>query len=81
YENIRAKLKSARLNNLPIAIKGHCEWNSNIISYKIDESLAAITFIEVEHQKCLFARYFIEKLCSFIASIGASFQLIKMDES
>ncbi|GBC19776.2 hypothetical protein GLOIN_2v1842826 [Rhizophagus irregularis DAOM 181602=DAOM 197198] len=34
-----------------------------------------------EHQKRLSARYFIEKLCSLIASTGASLQLIKMDES
>ncbi|CAG8801394.1 34408_t:CDS:2 [Gigaspora margarita] len=71
-ENIRAELET---------IKGHREWNNNAISYKIDESLAIIIFIEVEHQKCLSAKYFIEKLCSLIASTGASLQLIKMDES
>ena len=80
-ENIRAELASARPNNLPTAIKGHREWDNNTISYKIDESSAVITFIEVEHQKCLFARFFIEKLCSLIASIGASPQLTKMNES
>src|SRR5256714_7457144 len=80
-ENIRAELESARPNNLPTAIKGHREWDNNAISYKIDESLAVITFIEVEHQKRLSARYFIERLCSLIASTGASLQLIKMDES
>ncbi|CAG8601647.1 23256_t:CDS:1 [Gigaspora rosea] len=80
-ENIRAELESARPNNLPTAIKGHREWDNNTISYKIDESPAVITFIEVEHQKRLSARYFIEKLCSLIASTGASLQLIKMDES
>ncbi|GBC09780.1 hypothetical protein RclHR1_00910030 [Rhizophagus clarus] len=67
-ENIQAELTSARPNNLPTAIKGHRKWNNNTISYKVDEFPAIITFIEVEHQKCLFARYFIEKLCSFIAS-------------
>ncbi|GBC48706.2 hypothetical protein GLOIN_2v1842826 [Rhizophagus irregularis DAOM 181602=DAOM 197198] len=77
----RPELESARPNNLPTSIKGHCEWDINAISYKIDESSAVITFVEVEHQKWLFARYFIEKLCSFIASTGASLQLIKMDES
>uniref|UniRef100_U9SSV5 Uncharacterized protein n=1 Tax=Rhizophagus irregularis (strain DAOM 181602 / DAOM 197198 / MUCL 43194) TaxID=747089 RepID=U9SSV5_RHIID len=66
-ENIRAELASARPNNLPIAIKGHREWDSNVVSYKIDKSPAVITFIEVEHQKRLSARYFIEKLCSLIA--------------
>src|SRR3954451_15283543 len=38
-ENIQAELASARPNNLPTAIKGHCEWDNNTISYKIDESL------------------------------------------
>ncbi|RGB21867.1 hypothetical protein C1646_777093 [Rhizophagus diaphanus] len=56
HENIRAELESARPNNLPTAIKGHREWDNNTISYKIDESLAVITFIEVEHQKCLSVR-------------------------
>ena len=53
HENIRAELESARPNNLPTAIKGHREWDNNAISYKIDESPAVITFIEVEHQKRL----------------------------
>ena len=76
-ENIRAELASARPNNLPTAIKGHREWDSNAVSYKINKSPIVITFIEVEHQKRLSARYFIEKLCSLIASTGASLQLIK----
>ncbi|UZO23096.1 uncharacterized protein OCT59_015440 [Rhizophagus irregularis] len=80
-ENIRAELASIRPNNLPTAIKGYCEWNNNTISYKVDKSPAIITFIEVEHQKRLSARYFIEKLCSLIASTSASLQLIKIDES
>ena len=80
-ENIRAELASARPNNLLTAIKGHREWDNNTISYKIDESPAVTTFIEVEHQKRLSARYFIEKLCSLIASTGASLQLTKMNES
>ena len=49
HENIQAKLASAQPNNLLTAIKGHREWNNNTISYKVDESLAIITFIEVEH--------------------------------
>ncbi len=80
-ENIRAEFASAQPNNLPIAIKEHHEWNNNTISYKVDESLAIITFIEVKHQKRLSARYFIEKLCNLIASTDASLQLIKMDKS
>jgi len=71
-ENIRVELANARPNNLPTVIKGHHEWNNNTISYKVDESSAVITFIEVEHQKYLFARYFIEKLCSLIVSTGTS---------
>ncbi|RIA99157.1 hypothetical protein C1645_811904 [Glomus cerebriforme] len=67
HENIRAELESARPNNLFTAIKGHREWDNNAISYKIDKSPAVITFIEVEHQKRLSARYFIKKLCSLIA--------------
>ncbi|CAI2193140.1 9784_t:CDS:2, partial [Funneliformis geosporum] len=54
---------------------------NNTISYKIDESLAIITFIEFEYQKCLSIRYFIEKLYSFIASTGTSLQIIKIDEN
>ncbi len=38
HKNIRAEFESARSNNLFIAIKGYCEWDSNAISYKIDES-------------------------------------------
>jgi len=81
HENIRAELASAQPNNLSTAIKEHHEWNNNTISYKVDESLAIITFIEVKHQKRLSARYFIEKLCSLIASTDAFLQLIKIDES
>src|SRR6266496_2007151 len=80
-ENIQAELASARPNNLSTAIKRHREWNNNTISYKVDESPVVVTFIEVEHQKRLSARYFIEKLCSLIASTDASLQLIKIDES
>ena len=80
-KNIRAELESAQPNNLPIAIKGHREWDNNAISYKINESPAVITFIVVEHQKRLSARYFIKKLCSLIASTSATLQLIKMDKS
>ena len=81
HENIQAKLASAQPNNLLTAIKEHCEWNNNTISYKVDESSAVITFIEVKHQKCLSTRYFIERLYSIIASIDAFLQLIKIDES
>jgi len=80
-ENIWAELASAQPNNLPTVIKGYRKWDNNTISYKIDESPAVTTFIKVEHQKRLSARYFIEKLCSLIASIGTSLQLTKMDES
>ncbi|CAI2186913.1 18969_t:CDS:2, partial [Funneliformis geosporum] len=66
YENIRAELESARSNNLPTAIKGYCEWDNNAISYKIDESPAVITFIEVENQKRLSARYLLRRNCKRI---------------
>ncbi|CAJ0847115.1 9_t:CDS:2 [Entrophospora sp. SA101] len=81
HENIRAELAIARPNELPTAIKGHCEWDKDNISYKLDQSPAVTSFIEVEHQKCLSASNFIEILCSLIASTGASLKLIKMDES
>ncbi|CAG8659049.1 827_t:CDS:1, partial [Diversispora eburnea] len=81
HENIYAELAVARPNDLPIAIKGHCEWDIDSISYKLDQSSTVTSFIEVEHQKCLSARNFIEISCSLIASTGASLKLIKMDES
>ncbi|CAI2173851.1 8116_t:CDS:2 [Funneliformis geosporum] len=81
HENIRAELANAQPNNLPTLIKGHSEWDSNIISYKIGKSPAVIIFIEVKHQKRLSSRYFIENLCSLLVSTGVSLQLIKMDES
>ncbi|GES92074.1 hypothetical protein GLOIN_2v1776159 [Rhizophagus clarus] len=62
YRICDSELESARPNNLLVAIKGHREWNNNTISYKVDESLAVVTFIEVKQQKRLSARYFIEKL-------------------
>ncbi|CAI2179391.1 198_t:CDS:2 [Funneliformis geosporum] len=81
YENICAELESARLNNLPTAIRRHREWDKNIVSYKLDQSPAVISYLEVEHRKRFSARNFIEISCSLIASTGASLQLIKMDES
>ncbi|UZO10992.1 uncharacterized protein OCT59_002569 [Rhizophagus irregularis] len=56
------------ITNIATPVHDHHEWDSNTVSYKIDESPAVITFVEVEHQKRLSARYFIEKLCSLIAS-------------
>ncbi|RIA89294.1 hypothetical protein C1645_825059 [Glomus cerebriforme] len=44
------------------SIKSYHKWDNNAISYKIDKFPAVIIFIEVEHQKCLSARYFIKKL-------------------
>ncbi|CAJ0845541.1 7602_t:CDS:1 [Entrophospora sp. SA101] len=81
HENIRAELAIARPNDLPTAIKGHREWDKDSISYKLDQSPAVTSFVEVEHQKRLSARNFIEISCSLIASTGASLKLIKMDES
>ncbi|CAG8518535.1 8798_t:CDS:2, partial [Diversispora eburnea] len=81
YENIHAELAVTRPNDLPTAIKGHREWDIYSISYKLDQSPAVTSFIEVEHQKRLSARNFIEISCSLIVSTGASLKLIKMDES
>ncbi|KAF0405054.1 helicase [Gigaspora margarita] len=81
HENICAELVIARPNNLPIAINGYYEWDKNNIFYKLDQFLTIISFIEVEYQKCLSARNFIEISSSLIASTGASLKLIKMDES
>nr|CAG8676619.1 13836_t:CDS:1 [Entrophospora candida] len=81
HENIRAELAVARPNDLPTAIKGHREWDIDSISYKLDQSPAVTSFIEVEHQKRLSTRNFIEISCSLIASTGASLKLIKMDEN
>ncbi|KAF0464963.1 helicase [Gigaspora margarita] len=81
HENIRAELAIARPNEVPTAIKGHREWDKDIVSYKLDQSSAVTSFIEVEHRKRLSARNFIEISCSLIASTGASLKLIKMDES
>ncbi|CAG8603851.1 10726_t:CDS:1 [Diversispora eburnea] len=81
HENIHAELAVARSNDLPTAIKGHREWDIDSISYKLDQSPTVTSFIEVEHQKHLSARNFIEISCSLIASTGASLKLIKMDES
>ncbi|PKK63189.1 hypothetical protein RhiirC2_789265 [Rhizophagus irregularis] len=72
---------SAWPNDLPTAIRGHHEWNKNIISYKLDQSPAVILYLEVEHRKRLSVRNFIEISCNLIASTGASLQLIKMDDS
>ena len=66
---------------MPTAIRGHREWDKNIISYKLNQSPAVILYLEFEHQKRLSVRNFIEISCSFIASTDASLQLIKMDES
>ncbi|CAG8459218.1 6177_t:CDS:2, partial [Gigaspora rosea] len=78
HENIRAELAVARPNDLSTAIKGHRELDINSISYKLDQSLAVTSFIEVEHQKRLSTRNFIEISCSLIASTGVSLKLIKM---
>ncbi|CAG8528766.1 4329_t:CDS:2, partial [Diversispora eburnea] len=71
HENIHIELAVAQPNDLPTAIKGHCEWDIDSISYKLDQSPAITSFIEVEHQKRLSARNFIEISCSLIASTEA----------
>ncbi|KAF0469681.1 helicase [Gigaspora margarita] len=81
HENIHAEHLVAWPNDLSIAIKKHNKWDIDSISYKLDQSLAVTLFIEVEHQKRLSTRNFIEISCSLIASTGASLKLIKIDES
>ncbi|CAJ0902392.1 14640_t:CDS:2, partial [Entrophospora sp. SA101] len=81
HENICAELAIAQPNDLPTAIKGHSEWDIDSISYKLDQSPAVTSFIEVEHQKHLSTRNFIEISCSLIASTGASLKLIKLEET
>nr|CAG8568115.1 11759_t:CDS:2 [Entrophospora candida] len=67
--------------NITTAIKGHREWDKDIVSYKLDQSLAIISFIEIKYQKRLSARNFIEISYSLISSTEVSLKLIKMYEN
>src|SRR6266511_1762488 len=63
------------------AIKGRREWNKIADCYILDSSLAVETYIEVEYQRQLSAKYFLEILCSLIASTGASLELITVEDT
>ncbi|CAI2176758.1 2518_t:CDS:2 [Funneliformis geosporum] len=72
--------KASKLSKPDNHLKLDCMTYTNTVE-AVDSSPAVITFIEIEHQKHLSARYFIEKLCSLIANTDAFLQFIKMDES
>ncbi|RIB16921.1 hypothetical protein C2G38_1475149 [Gigaspora rosea] len=78
---IRAELSALRPGDLPTAIKGHREWNKIADFYILDSSPAVETYIEVEYQRRLSAKYFPEILCSLIASTGASLELIAVEDT
>ena len=66
---------------MPTAIKGSREWNKIADCYTLDSSPAVETYIEVEYQRRLSAKYFPEILCSLIASTGASLELISVEDT
>src|SRR6185295_11223824 len=78
---IRAELSALRPGDLPTAIKGRREWNKIADCYILDSSPAVETYIEVEYQRRLSAKYFPEILCSLIASTGATLELILADDT
>ncbi|RHZ85691.1 hypothetical protein Glove_62g22 [Diversispora epigaea] len=78
---IRAELSALRPGDLPTAIKGHREWNKINDCYILDSSPAVETYIEVEYQRRLSAKYFPEILCSLIASTGATLELILAEDT
>ncbi|CAJ0847312.1 8711_t:CDS:2, partial [Entrophospora sp. SA101] len=78
---IRAELSALRPGDLPVAIKGCREWNKIADCYALDSSPAVETYIEVEYQRRLSAKYFPEILCSPIASTGASLDLFSVENS
>ncbi|CAG8827502.1 29094_t:CDS:2, partial [Gigaspora margarita] len=75
-ELIRAELSALRPGDLPTVIKGQCEWDKIADCYALNLSPAVETYIEVEYQRRLSAKYFPEILCSLIASTGATLKLI-----
>ncbi|CAG8619224.1 2809_t:CDS:2 [Paraglomus occultum] len=78
---IRAELSALRPGDLPTAIKGHREWNKINDCYTLDLSPAVETYIEVEYQRRLSAKYFPEILCSLIVSTGATLELISAKDT
>ncbi|CAG8821937.1 42975_t:CDS:2, partial [Gigaspora margarita] len=66
---------------IAITVKGHREWYKIADCYALDSSPAVETYIEVEYQRRLSVKYFLEILCSLIASTGASLELITIEET
>ncbi len=63
-ELIRAKLSALRLGDLLTIIKGQRVWDKIADCYALNLSSAVKTYIEVEYQRRLSAKYFSEILCS-----------------
>ncbi|CAG8840602.1 14766_t:CDS:2, partial [Gigaspora margarita] len=78
---IHAELSALRPRDLPTAIKGYREWNKIADCYTLDSSPAVETYIEVEYQRRLSAKYFPGILCSLIASTGATLELISAEDA
>ncbi|CAG8438849.1 9101_t:CDS:2 [Cetraspora pellucida] len=78
---IRAELSALRPGDLPTAIKECCEWNKITDCYILDSSLTVETYIEIEYQRCLSAKYFPKILCSLIASTELSLELIAVEDT
>ncbi|RHZ56118.1 hypothetical protein Glove_406g23 [Diversispora epigaea] len=80
-ELIRAELSALRPGDLPTAIKGQREWDKITDCYALNLSPVVETYIEVEYQRRLSAKYFPEILCSLIASTEATLELILIENA
>ncbi|CAG8817676.1 45659_t:CDS:2 [Gigaspora margarita] len=80
-ELIRAKLLALRPEDLLIIIKDQHAWDKIADCYVLNLSLAVKTYIEVEYQRYLSAKYFPEILCSLIASTRATLELFSIDDT
>ncbi|CAJ0873573.1 5298_t:CDS:1 [Entrophospora sp. SA101] len=80
-ELIRAELSALRPGDLPTIIKGQRAWDKIADCYALNLSPAVETYIEVEYQRRLSAKYFPEILCSLIASTGVTFELILAEDT
>ncbi|CAG8855449.1 23350_t:CDS:1, partial [Gigaspora margarita] len=80
-ELIRAELSALRPGDLPTIIKGQRVWDKIADCYALNLSPAVETYIEVEYQRRLSAKYFPEILCSLIASTGATLELISVEDT
>ncbi|CAG8651519.1 3941_t:CDS:1, partial [Paraglomus occultum] len=80
-ELIRAELSALRPGDLPTIIKGQRAWDKIADCYALNLSPAVETYIEVEYQRRLSAKYFPEILCSLIASTGVTLELISVEDT